>query len=96
MLLYKAIGVPCHIANFWFFSEYSYLCFFIYENFTLRVNGQDRQVDVPALVVPWKFTGFGPFFWIRNYLDPTNKNFTMIGVCEKVIILPMNTTASIC
>jgi hypothetical protein len=89
---YKAIGVPCHLANFWFYSDYSYCCFFMNENFTLRINGDEQKVDVPVVVIPWKFLGFGEFFWISNYLFPTRKDFTLIGVCEKVILEPWNST----
>lgn len=90
IILYKVWWYPVHIGPFWFTSEYAYLAFMMYENFTLKIDGVDQEVDVPAMVVPWNFIGLGPLFWIRNIVDPCNGNFTLIGKCEDVIIKPLN------
>lgn len=90
IILYKVWWYPVHLGPFWFTSEHAYLAFMMYEHFTLKINGIDQDVELPAMVVPWNFIGLGPLFWIRNIVDPCNGNFTLRGICEDVIIKPIN------
>ena len=86
ILLYQRLLWPAHIGPFWFTSNFSYLCFFIEKDFVLKINGVDQEVELPAMVIPWRFIGLGPLFWIRNVVDPCNGNITLIGICQDVII----------
>ncbi|UCD13487.1 MAG: hypothetical protein JSW60_08010, partial [Thermoplasmatales archaeon] len=90
IILYKVWWYPVHIGPFWFTSEHAYLAFLMYEDFILKINGVDQDVELPAMVIPWRFIGLGPLFWIRCIVNPCNHNFTLIGTCEDVIINPLN------
>jgi len=92
ILLYQRLLWPAHMGPFWFTSNFSYLCFFIEEDFVLKIDGVDQEVELPAMVVPWRFIGLGPLFWIRNIADPCNGNVTLMGICQDVIIEPYNTS----
>ncbi len=89
ILLYKVWWFPVHIGSFWFTSKYAYLCFFIEKDFILKLNGINQEVEPPVMVVPWKYIGFGP---IWNNPDSCDGNVTLIGICEDVIIEPLNFT----
>ena len=90
ILLYKPWIYPVHIGPFWFTSELAYLCFFIEKDFVLRINGVHQEVELPAMVIPWKFIGLGPLYMIRNIVNPTDGNVTLIGICQDVVIEPYN------
>ena len=85
ILLYKVWWFPVHIGSFWFTSKNAYLCFFIEKDFVLKLNGVEQVVDLPVMVVPWKYVGFGPKW---NPSDPGDGNVTLIGICEDVIFEP--------
>lgn len=87
ILLYKVWWFPVHIGSFWFTSKYAYLCFFIEKDFVLKLNGVEQVVDLPVMVVPWKYIGFGP---IWNPRDPCDGNVTLVGICEDVVFEPFN------
>ena len=95
ILLYQRLLWPAHIGPFWFTSNFSYLCFFIEKDFVLKINGVDQEVEIPAMVVPWRYIGFGPLWYIRNKTDPSNGNVTLIGICQDVIIEPYNTSMTV-
>jgi hypothetical protein len=88
ILLYKVWWFPVHIGSFWFTSKYAYLCFFIEKDFVLKINGIEQVIEeFPVMVVPWNYIGFGP---IWNNRDPCDGNVTLIGICNDVIIEPLN------
>ena len=87
ILLYKVWWFPVHIGSFWFTSKHAYLCFFIEKDFVLKLNGVEQVVDLPVMVVPWKYIGFGPKW---NPSDPCDGNVTLIGICEDVIFEPFS------
>lgn len=86
ILLYKVWWYPVHISSFWFTSKYAYLCFFIEKEFVLKINGIDQEVELPAMVIPWNYVGFGPV-WPPE--DPCDGNVTLRGICNDVIIKPI-------
>ena len=92
ILLYKVWWYPVHIGSFWFTSKFAYLCFFIEKDFVLKINGVDQEVELPAMVVPWRYIGFGP---IWNPRDPSDGNVSLIGICENVIIEPYNISMTV-
>lgn len=90
IILYRPVIWITHIGPLWFTTEYAYLAFIIDKEFTLKLDGQDQVVDVPAMVIPYKFLGFGPLYWIKSIKNPTDGNVTLIGWCQDVVIHPMN------
>jgi hypothetical protein len=44
------------------------------------------------MVIPYKFIGLGPLYWIQTVTDPCNGNVTLVGWCEDVVIHPMNSS----
>ena len=92
IILYKPITSIVHIGPLWFTSELAYLAFIIDKEFTLKLDGQNQNVNIPAMVIPYKFIGLGPLFWIQTVTDPCNRNVTLVGWCEDVVIHPMNTS----
>ena len=90
IILYRPVVSICHIGPVWFTTEHAYLAFIIDEEFILRLDGKSQTVDVPAMVIPYKFLGLGPLFWIQTVTDPCNGNVTLIGWCEDVVIHPFN------
>lgn len=90
IILYRPVIWITHIGPFWFTSEYAYLAFIIDKEFTLKLDGQSQIVDVPAMVIPYKFIGLGPLFWIKSIKNPNDGNVTLIGWCQDVVIHPMN------
>jgi hypothetical protein len=89
IILYKPITSIVHIGPLWFTSELAYLAFIIDKEFTLKLDGQNQNVNIPAMVIPYKFIGLGPLFWIQTVTDPCNGNVTLVGWCEDVVIHPM-------
>ena len=87
IILYKVWWFPVHIGSFWFTSEYAYLSFIIEKDFNLKLNGVNQEVKPPVMVTPWKYIGFGPLWSKRGSSDG---NVTLIGICEDVIIAPLN------
>ncbi len=90
IILYKPVVSIVHIGPLWFTSEHAYLAFIIDKEFILNLDGKSQNVDVPAMVIPYKFLGLGPLFWIQTVTDPSNGNVTLIGWCEDVVIHPFN------
>jgi len=90
IILYKPVVSIVHIGPVWFTSDYAYLAFIIDKEFILKLDGESQTVDVPAMVIPYKFFGLGPLFWIQTVTDPCNGNVTLIGWCEDVVIHPFN------
>jgi len=90
IILYKPVTSIVHIGPLWFTSEYAYLAFIIDKEFILKLNGESQMVDVPAMVIPYKFIGLGPLYWIQTITNPCNGNITMIGLCEDVVIHPLD------
>lgn len=90
IILYKPVTSIVHIGPLWFTSELAYLAFIIDEEFILKLDGQSQIVDVPSMVIPYKFLGLGPLFWIQTIMNPCNGNVTLIGWCEDVVIHPFN------
>lgn len=90
IILYKPVISIVHIGPLWFTSEHAYLAFIIDKEFILKLDGQSQMVEVPAMVIPYKFFGLGPLFWIQTVINPTNGNVTLFGWCEDVVIHPMN------
>ena len=90
IILYRPVVSICHIGPVWFTTEHAYLAFIIDKEFILRLDGKSQTVDVPAMVIPYKFLGLGPLFWIQTVTDPCNGNVTLIGWCEDVVIHPFN------
>ncbi|MBN2600242.1 MAG: FG-GAP repeat protein, partial [Candidatus Thermoplasmatota archaeon] len=88
-IVYRPVVWLVHIGPLWFMSEYAYLAFIIDKPFTLKLDGEEQNVDVPAMVVPYRFIGFGPFIWIRSVTRPVDGNVTLIGWCEDVVIHPL-------
>jgi hypothetical protein len=86
IILYRPVIWLVHIGPLWFTSEYAYIAFIVDKEFTLKLDGQDQSVDVPAMVIPYKFIGLGPLFWIKTVTKPTDGNVTLIGWCEDVVI----------
>ena len=92
IILYKPVGFPIHIGPVWFTSEHAYLAFIIEKEFVLRLDGVEQSVDVPVMVIPYRFFGIGPLFWVRNIVNPCDGNVTLVGWCENVVIHPLNST----
>lgn len=92
IILYKPVGFFVHFGPVWFTSEHAYLAFIIEEEFVLRLDGVEQSVDVPVMVIPYKFFGLGPLFWVRNIVNPCDGNVTLIGWCENVVIHPLNSS----
>ena len=90
IILNKPVIWLVHIGPLWFTSEYAYLAFIIDKEFTLKLNGKSQTVDVPAMVIPYKFIGLGPLFWIKTVTKPCDGNVTLIGLCEDVVIHTLN------
>jgi len=79
------ICIP-HIGPFWHMTKYAYLAFLIDKEFTLKINGQSQNVNLPTCIIPYNFIGLGPLFFIKNKINPCDGNITLIGFCEDVII----------
>jgi hypothetical protein len=89
IILYRPVIWITHIGPLWFTSEYAYLAFIIDKEFTLKLDGQSQTVDVPAMVIPYKFIGLGPMFFIKSAINPCDGNITLIGWCEDVVVHPL-------
>jgi len=75
-----------HIGPFWHMTKYAYLAFLIDKEFTLMLDGQSQNVDIPACVIPYNFFGLGPMFFLKSKIDPCDGNITLVGFCEDVVI----------
>jgi hypothetical protein len=90
IILYRPVISIVHIGPLWFTTEQAYLAFIIDKEFTLKLDGASQKVDVPAMVIPYKFIGLGPLYWIKTIRDPCDGNVTLYGWCEDVVIHPMD------
>jgi len=86
--LYKPWFYPVHIGPFWFTSEKAFLCLFVEKDLVLKIDGVKQDVELPAILYPWKFIGLGPLYMIKCIVDPTDGDITLIGFCQDVIIEP--------
>ncbi len=90
IILYRPVISVVHIGPLWFTTEHAYLAFIIDKEFTLKLGGVSQTVEVPAMVIPYKFIGLGPLYWIKTIRDPCDGNITLYGWCEDVVIHPMD------
>ena len=81
-----------HVGPVWFTSEHAYLAFIIEKEFILKLNGEQQQVEPPVMVIPYRFFGLGPLYWIQTIRNPCDGNITLVGWCEDVVIHPFNNT----
>lgn len=90
IILYRPVLWITHIGPLWFMSEYAFLAFIIDKECTLLLDGESQTIDVPAMVIPYRFFGLGPVFpMIRSITKPLDGNVTLIGWCEDVVVHPL-------
>ena len=86
--LYKPWYYPVHFGPFWITTEDAFLCLFVEKDLVLKIDGVSQDVELPAVLYPWRFVGLGPLYMIKCIRDPTDGDITLIGVCQDVIIEP--------
>ena len=89
IILYRPVISIVHIGPLWFTTEHAYLAFIIDKEFTLKLGGVSQTVEIPAMVIPYKFIGLGPLYWIKTIRDACDGNITLYGWCEDVVIHPI-------
>lgn len=86
IILYKPVISIVHFGPLWFTTENAYLALIIDKEFVLKLGGEEQMVKVPSMVIPYKFIGLGPLYWVQTVTNPCGGNVTLIGWCEDVVI----------
>ena len=75
-----------HIGSFWFYPGDGAICFKMFSDFELTVDGEPMHVEPPVRLYLYRFFGFAP---TPNGFDSMDdKNITVIGYCEQVHPIP--------
>ncbi len=75
-----------HIGSFWFYPGDGAICFKMFSDFELTVDGEPMHVEPPVRLYLYRFFGFAPT--LNGFDSMDDKNITVIGYCEQVHPIP--------
>jgi len=75
-----------HIGSFWYYPGPGSICFKMFSDFELTVDGEPVYIEPPLHLYFYRFFGFAPTPNGFDSLDDTN--ITVVGYCEQVHPIP--------